>query len=447
VAAVGNGTDDDDEATDIDADHIARVGSCCNQHFANPDVEEEYYEFDCVNKKKRRNVTALRTGVVGFASMIAVLIVVPSHDLPNVTGGIAVYGVVGVLGAVLFLVTSIVEIDRLRARIVYAAAMALTFMLIVGTALNIGTHTMIAHSMVVNFMVGLLISPPADIPLAVHIVFSVVCLVFNLVMHTYALVNAITIAVLWLIFLVVWYGYVQDRLDRAQFATKVTADAASRDAVAEAKLQKQMLSTMAPPHVQDDMVALVATDAYRRGEPASMTHDLSNVTVCFCKIRTKGEHHNAEKAYDDIMGMHERVERLLGKSRRAVKIKTVGQTLVVAGPLHHGATEEECTLAAREIFTFAYDAVHGSLGRRGLAVRAGVCTGNVMATVMGTDRIAYDIFGDTVNTASRCMSTTDEFTMQSDMTTKAVCGEFDMPDGAVTKVFMKGKGDVAVFRF
>jgi class 3 adenylate cyclase len=196
------------------------------------------------------------------------------------------------------------------------------------------------------------------------------------------------------------------------------------------------------------MVALVASEEYRRGEPANMTHDLTNVTVCFCKIRTKGEHADAEAAYDDIMGMHERVERLLAKFPKAIKIKSVGQTLVVAGPLHADATEEDCVKAAQDIFGFAYDVVHGTNGRRGLALRAGVCTGNVMATVMGTDRIAYDTFGDTVNTASRCMSTTEEFTMQAAMTTKALCGEeYDMPPGAITKVFMKGKGDVAVFRF
>jgi adenylate cyclase len=96
------------------------------------------------------------------------------------------------------------------------------------------------------------------------------------------------------------------------------------------------------------------------------------------------------------------------------------------------------------MFEFAHDVV----SRTKLAERAGVCSGNVMASVMGTDRIAYDIFGNTVNTASRCMSTTAEGTMQAAMATKGLCGEdFATPPGAVAKVFMKGKGDVAVYRF
>jgi class 3 adenylate cyclase len=439
---------DDDEDVDVDADRIARVGSCCNQKFANPDVEEEFYDFDTINKKERRQVTSLRAGVVGFACLLCLLIVVPGDKKGAAAGAMIVFGITGILGVALFMLNRNAETSRLRARLAYAAACGLAFLPMVGTALTTDMYTMVNFAMFVNFMTGLLISPPADWPLAAHMAFATFCAVFTVVTHQAHLTFAIVIGGLWLIFVLVWYGYTQDRLDRAQFAAKVTADAAASDAVAEIQLQKQMLATMAPAHVQDDMVALVASEEYRRGEPANMTHDLTNVTVCFCKIRTNGEKEDAAVAYDDIMGMHERVERLLAKFPKAIKIKTVGQTLVVAGPLHAGATEEECVAAAQDIFGFAYDVVHGTHGRRGLALRAGVCTGSIMATVMGTDRIAYDIFGDTVNTASRCMSTTEEFTMQAAMTTKAVCGEeYDMPPGAITKVFMKGKGDVAVFRF
>jgi class 3 adenylate cyclase len=452
-ADVATSHDPNGECTVDVGDPLAVLGSCCNQACEHADVEAAYYEFDTANKRERRQVTALLTGIMGFACMLAVLISVPAAQLGDAAAGIAVYAVAGVLGVVLFAFNRVVTIDRLRARLVYAAVMALSLLLMIGAALLTNLHTMIGFAIFVNFMVPLLISPPADIPLVVHIVFAVAggtLTVFTQgqLDNATSLVVLFTAALLWIVFVVVWYGYIQDRLDRAQFAATVTADRASQRIIAEGNIQKQMLATMAPAHVQADMVALVASDAYRRGEPANMTHDLGNVTVCFCKIRTKGEHQNAEKAYGDIMEMHERVERLLAKFPLAVKIKTVGQTLVVAGPLHKAATAVECEMAARDVFGFAHEVVHGTHRGDGLALRAGVCTGDVMATVMGTDRIAYDTFGDTVNTASRCMSTTEEGTMQAAMSTKAVCGEeYDMPPGAVTKVFMKGKGDVAVFRY
>jgi hypothetical protein len=76
----------------------------------------------------------------------------------------------------------------------------------------------------------------------------------------------------------------------------------------------------------------------------------------------------------------------------------------------------------------------------------------VVATVMGTDRIAYDVFGDTVNTSSRCMSTAQEWTMQSPLSMQHLYqppgadGAQPEPTGALHNVFMKGKGDVAVLR-
>jgi class 3 adenylate cyclase len=189
------------------------------------------------------------------------------------------------------------------------------------------------------------------------------------------------------------------------------------------------------------------------GETCSITHALPSVTVAFCKIKTQATHSDAQEAYDDVMGSQQRVEACLAKYPLAIKIKTVGSLLIVAGPLHENATEEEHSAAARQVYDFASDIVHsaaGQVGSRGLALRAGVCTGSVMATVMGTDRIAYDIFGDTVNTASRCMSTAAEFTVQTPVICKPLYGEvvnFNASlsmSGSVKDVFMKGKGDVAV---
>jgi class 3 adenylate cyclase len=436
-------TEESENVDGIATDRLARVGSCCNQKFAVPAVEVEFYEFDCTNKKGRQQITALRVGVVGFASLFACAIVVPADEFPNVAAGMAAYGAAGVLGVALFVATFMSEVDRLRARIVYGAAMSLTVLLIVGSALTVGTHTMISHTMVLNFMVGLLISPPADMPLPVHVAYSAACLAFNLVMHSYAVRTGVVVGLLFLVFVVVWYGYIQDRLDRDQFATKVSATAAAVDTQREINLQRQMLARMAPAHVQEDMVALVASEEYRRGEPANLTHDLSDVTVCFCKIRISDEHRNAAKAYDDIMGMHERVEQLLAKFPHAVKIKTVGQTVIVAGPLHVGASKRECTRAAREIFRFSHEVV-----RCDLASSAGVSTGDITAAVIGADGIAYDTFGDTVNTAARCMTTAEEGMVQAALSTTIMCGEVHgIPLGTMANVFMKGKGEVVLTRF
>ena len=45
--------------------------------------------------------------------------------------------------------------------------------------------------------------------------------------------------------------------------------------------------------------------------------------------------------------------------------------------------------------------------RQTVPLRAGLHVGPVVAAVLGTSRLAFDVFGDAVNVASRCMSTAD----------------------------------------
>jgi class 3 adenylate cyclase len=86
------------------------------------------------------------------------------------------------------------------------------------------------------------------------------------------------------------------------------------------------------------------------------------------------------------------------------KIKTVGDAYMVAGGLpeprpHHAEAVAEMALAIRDEV-----ARHAGPDGRPLQVRIGIDTGPVVAGVIGRRKFIYDLWGDTVNTASRMES-------------------------------------------
>ena len=86
------------------------------------------------------------------------------------------------------------------------------------------------------------------------------------------------------------------------------------------------------------------------------------------------------------------------------KIKTIGDAYMCAGGLHSN-TEDHATrmiLAAIEIGAFVAETKKDvSASELTFDIRIGINTGAVVAGVVGTKKFAYDIWGDTVNVASR----------------------------------------------
>ena len=89
------------------------------------------------------------------------------------------------------------------------------------------------------------------------------------------------------------------------------------------------------------------------------------------------------------------------------KIKTIGDSYMCAGGLPHPDEKHvvKIILAAMEMRTFVEE-TQKEAEYMGLPfeVRIGLNTGTVVAGVVGTKKFAYDIWGDTVNTASRMES-------------------------------------------
>jgi adenylate cyclase len=126
------------------------------------------------------------------------------------------------------------------------------------------------------------------------------------------------------------------------------------------------------------------------------------------------------------------------------KIKTIGDAYMVAGGLptpreDHPQAVAEMALAMRKVV----EDVAANTGHA-LAVRIGIDTGPVVAGVIGRAKFTYDLWGDTVNTASRMESHGIPGSIQvTERTFQQLKDRYRMEERGTIEV--KGKGEMRTY--
>ncbi|MCB0522293.1 MAG: tetratricopeptide repeat protein [Lewinellaceae bacterium] len=180
---------------------------------------------------------------------------------------------------------------------------------------------------------------------------------------------------------------------------------------AQIELQKQeinmerdraegLLLNILPAKVADELKTTGAATPQRYDNVSVMFTDFARFTAMAATLQPEEvlrELNECFLAFDEICERH-----------RLEKIKTIGDSYMCAGglPVKNNTHPSDTVLAALEILDFIKkrNQQHGSNGHPQWAIRIGIHTGQVVAGVVGSKKFAYDIWGDTVNVASRMES-------------------------------------------
>lgn len=127
------------------------------------------------------------------------------------------------------------------------------------------------------------------------------------------------------------------------------------------------------------------------------------------------------------------------------KIKTIGDAYMVAGGLNnetgnYSQSIAELAIAMRELLSHDF-----SVNNMHLEVRIGIGTGPIVAGVLGKKKFIYDLWGDTVNLASRITSEGVPGMIQVDEAThRRLIKHFTFHEPQT--IYLKGKGNTTVYR-
>ena len=134
----------------------------------------------------------------------------------------------------------------------------------------------------------------------------------------------------------------------------------------------------------------------------------------------------------------------LAEKHSIEKIKTIGDAYMAAGGLRRGNTQYVDAMADMALQMQAFVSRYTAPNGEQMSLRVGLATGAVVAGVIGRRKFSYDLWGDTVNIASRMSSEARPGLIQVDAVTyRRLHNRYTFDE--MQQIHVKGKGLMQVY--
>ena len=210
----------------------------------------------------------------------------------------------------------------------------------------------------------------------------------------------------------------------------------------ERKRSDSLLRNILPTEVAEELKSSGRSEAKLYDNVTILFTDFINFTGISAEMSPKelvNEIHQNFTAFDEIIS-----------GWGVEKIKTIGDAYMAAGglPIPIEGSVKNTVLVALEMQAFINErkAAKSAKGEMAFEMRVGIHTGPVVAGIVGVKKFQYDIWGDTVNTASRMESAGEVGKVNiSQATYELLKSDPDFAFESRGKIAAKGKGEMEMW--
>ena len=218
-------------------------------------------------------------------------------------------------------------------------------------------------------------------------------------------------------------------------------EAKINERTAELALEKRKSDAL----LENILPAYVINDLKERGasEPRYF-EDLSIMFTDFVGFTQMSERLSAPELISQLNVIFTRFDAIVDK-HSSERIKTIGDAYMCVSGLTHSETNSANKLVDIAFEMLDYLAEHNEKFSTAWEMRIGIATGDCVGGVVGEKKYLFDLFGDTVNMASRMESHSEPGRINVD---QATCVALEVIDSVVFEkrppTHVKGKGEVTM---